>query len=251
MSCRSVDVSLKDTTSKIVMKKDPTKEMTYPSVDKLQKVLAKDVFHYAKDAKKASGRALGTLVEIITFYSLKAWGLERYVAIERPLPEFANPEITHNVEYSLYPSTILKTFEYDRDLPITARKIAKHDVLAGLKLPNEKELKVLSQSYDWLLFLTDEGMAQFVEELLLHPAEELKAVRTAFLTSYTGERGVNQFTKVQIALSADDALQSYFKSRIKMIEDWFNIIAPTGKGLAILKEELDTLKGKNWQEIRA
>ncbi|GEM_PF-5863407 len=44
--------------------------MSYPSVDLLQKVLTQKVFHYAKDSKKAAGRALGTLVEIITFYAL-------------------------------------------------------------------------------------------------------------------------------------------------------------------------------------
>jgi hypothetical protein len=32
--------------------------MAYESVDKLQKTLAENVFHYAKDAKKAAGRAL-------------------------------------------------------------------------------------------------------------------------------------------------------------------------------------------------
>ncbi len=48
--------------------------MPFQSVDSLQKMLTKDVFHYAKDSKKAAGRALGTLVEIITFYLLKAWG---------------------------------------------------------------------------------------------------------------------------------------------------------------------------------
>jgi hypothetical protein len=42
--------------------------MPYESVDALQRALTRDVFHYAKDAKKAAGRALGTLVEIITFY---------------------------------------------------------------------------------------------------------------------------------------------------------------------------------------
>ena len=99
--------------------------MSYPSVDGLQKALTREVFHYAKDAKKAAGRALGTLVEIITFYALKSWGLERYVAIERSLPEFANDDITHNVEYSLHPSTPLAQIEFSRDaLPITARKIA-------------------------------------------------------------------------------------------------------------------------------
>ena len=38
--------------------------MAYESVDKLQKVLADEVFKHTKDPKKASGRALGTLVEI-------------------------------------------------------------------------------------------------------------------------------------------------------------------------------------------
>jgi hypothetical protein len=378
--------------------------MSYPSVDQLQKVLTEKVFHYAKDSKKAAGRALGTLVEIITFYALKSWGLERHVAIERPLPEFANDDITHNVEYSLHPSTPLAQIEFNRDtLPITARKIAKNEALAKLGITmdslkthallsndlvlrnsctvcdhgetfinayldhlgknkgqysvvslrrrpfaifeckrvgveegmrkgpqtiekakqgayvartvsalqkirltdgsmggliqkrdgsfrhgdyyklmaeiiasgdpellsrfiltvgvvsnhgnwftsenHNKELKVLAQSYDWLLFLTDTGIAQFIDELLFHPAKELAAAKQAFLASYTGKKGVNQFTKVQISLAADAALQSYFTSRMKMIEGWFNIIAPAGKRLAVLKDELDTLKAKKWQEI--
>lgn len=37
--------------------------MAYKSVDKLQKALSSNIFHYAKDAKKAAGRALGTMVE--------------------------------------------------------------------------------------------------------------------------------------------------------------------------------------------
>jgi hypothetical protein len=116
---------------------------------------------------------------------------------------------------------------------------------------HNKELKVLAQSYDWLLFLTDAGIAQFIDELLLHPAAELAAARKAFLASYTGKKGGNQFTKVQVALAADAALQSYFKSHVKTIADWFNIIAPAGKNLSVLKGELDTLKVKNWQEIHA
>ena len=378
--------------------------MSYPSVDQLQKVLTEKVFHYAKDSKKAAGRALGTLVEIITFYTLKSWGLERHVAIERPLPEFGNDDITHNVEYSLHPSTPLATSEFSRDaLPITTRKIAKIPKIAELKISDDsmkahallskdlvlrnsctvcdrgetflnayldylgkntgqysvaslrrrpfaifeckrvgveegvrkgpqtiekakqgayvartvsalqkirltdgsmggliqkrdgsfrhgdyyklmaeiiasadpellsrfiltvgvasnhgnwftgenhnKELKVLAQSYDWLLFLTDAGIAQFIDELVFNPARELAAAKQAFLASYTGKKGVNQFTKVQISLAADAALQSYFKSRMKVIEGWFNILAPAGKGLAVLKGELDTLKAKNWQEI--
>ena len=378
--------------------------MSYPSVDQLQKILAENVFHYAKDSKKAAGRALGTLVEIIAFYALKSWGVERNIAIERPLPEFANDGITHNVEYSLHPSIHLFTTEFSRDaLPITARKIAKNYQLDRFKLAintvkshallskdlilrnscticdlseifinayldelgsergrysvvslarrpfaifeckrvgveegmgkgpqtiekakqgayvartvsalqkvrlingsmggliqkrdgsfrhgdyyevmaeiiassdpellshfiltvgivsnhgnwftsenHNKELKVLAQSYDWLLFLTDEGIAQFIDELLFHPTRDFEAARDAFLISYTGEKGVNRFTKVQIALLADAALQSYFKSHRKDVEGWFNIIAPARKQLAILKDELNTLKTKNWQEI--
>jgi hypothetical protein len=41
----------------------------------LQTTLAESVFRYAVDRKKAAGRALGTLVEIVTFYTLRAWNL--------------------------------------------------------------------------------------------------------------------------------------------------------------------------------
>lgn len=382
--------------------------MSYPSVDQLQKILTEKVFHYAKDSKKAAGRALGTLVEIITFYALKSWGLERHVAIERKLPEFANDDITHNVEYSLHPATPLAQIEFNcKLLPLTTTKIAKNEKLAGIGITkatlkkstllnkkyilrnscticdfgdnflnayldalgndsgtysvvslrqrpfaifeckrvgveegmkkgpqtiekakqgayvartvsalqkirltdgsmggliqkrdgsfrhgdyyelmaeviasddpellsqfiltvgvvsnhgnwfdhksqnHNKELKVLAQSYDWLLFLTDAGVAQFIDELLFHPTEGLSAARDAFLASYTGKKGVNQFTKKQLSLAADAALQSYFNSRKKVIAGWFNIIAPAEKGLDVLKEELDTLKNKNWQEIHS
>lgn len=378
--------------------------MSYQSVDQLQKVLTAKVFHYAKDSKKAAGRALGTLVEIITFYALKSWGFERNVAIERPLPEFGNDEITHNVEYSLHPSNLLMKMKFSRDeLPITAKKIANNQKLADLGITAEsmksnallsndlilrnsctvcdcgetfinayldqlrksggqysivslrrrpfaifeckrvgveegmrkgtqtiekakqgayvartvsalqkirltngsmggliqkrdgsfrhgdyynlmaeiiasddsellsrfiltvgvvsnhgnwftsenhnKELKVLAQSYDWLLFLTDTGIAQFIDELLFHPTKELSAAKESFLASYTGKKGVNQFTKVRISLKADAALQSYFTSHMRTIEGWFNIIAPAGKKLTVLKEELETLKSKRWQDI--
>ena len=116
---------------------------------------------------------------------------------------------------------------------------------------HNKELKVLAQSYDWLLFLTDHGIAQFIDELLLHPRKDLQAARDAFLASYTGHKGCNQFTKVQMALAADAALQGYFASQAKVIESWFNIITPAKKPLATLKDELNTLKKKRWQEIHS
>ncbi|MDR3727319.1 MAG: hypothetical protein P4K86_09785 [Terracidiphilus sp.] len=112
-----------------------------------------------------------------------------------------------------------------------------------------KEIKVLAQSYDWLLFLTDAGIAQFVDEILLNPKSEQAAARDAFRASYTGAKNVNQFTKVQIALAADAALQSYFASKKGEIEGWFNVIAPHGKHLSVLKSELTTLSEKKWEEI--
>jgi hypothetical protein len=380
--------------------------VAYPSVDQLQKALRDEVFHYAQDSKKAAGRALGTLVEIITFYALKSWGFEGSLAIERPLPEFANNDITHNVEYSLHPSTELAHLEFEQeDFPLTASKIVKAMKSAGVLLSEgtlrsnallsrelilrnsctvydsgdyflnayldtysehhgcyfvsslhrrsyaifeckrvgveegmrkgpqtiekakqgayvartvsalqkvrrsggtmggfiektdgthrfgdyyklmaeiiassdkellsnfiltvgivsnhgnwftaenqNKEMKVLAQSYDWLLFLTDAGIAQFVDEILLNPKQEQRAAKDAFRISYTGEKGVNQFTKVQIALAADAALQSYFTSKREVIEGWFNVIAPHGKRLAVLRQELVTLSKKNWQEIHS
>jgi hypothetical protein len=46
-----------------------SRQLSYPSVDKLQMMLGNEVFAHCKDVKKASGRALGTLVEIVTFYT--------------------------------------------------------------------------------------------------------------------------------------------------------------------------------------
>src|SRR5579859_2803331 len=97
--------------------------MAYASVDQLQKVLAEKVFHYAKDSKKAAGRALGTLVEIITFYMLKSWGFEHSIAIERPLAEYGNPDITHNVEYSLHPILRQQHLVLSHRLPINTTRI--------------------------------------------------------------------------------------------------------------------------------
>jgi len=378
--------------------------MPYQSVDQLQKVLTQKVFHYAKDAKKAAGRALGTLVEIITFYALKSWGFEHNIAIERSLPEFANDGISHNVEYSLHPSVVSAMLPFRRDqLPLTSRKILRQPSLAPLGIANDavkanslltkglilrncctigeldtsffnaylesfaacggncsvvslrlrpfaifeckrvgveegmkkgpqtiekakqgayvaravsalqklrfmdgkiggfverhngkieiddyyklmariiasddkellsgfiltvgvvsnhgnwftsdnhnKELKVLAQSYDWLLFLTDDGLSQFIDRLLLNPTREHRPAREAFLASYTGQKGVNQFTKVRIALAADGALQSFFRANLPVIEGWFNVIAPAQRPLDELRSELDTLKGKNWGRI--
>ena len=83
--------------------------MAYESVDQLQKLLVEKVFHYAKDSKKAAGRALGVLVEVVAFYLLKSWGFERSVAIEKKIPEFGRPDITHNVEALVTPDSSTTT----------------------------------------------------------------------------------------------------------------------------------------------
>ena len=376
--------------------------MSFESVDALQQALTKNVFHYAKDAKKAAGRALGTLVEIINFYLLKAWGYEKYIAIERHIPEYANNDLTHNVEFTLHPSENIAVLGLtESELPFTVAKIKKKidaiqwqkdrqkntqllsankilrnacalyeaedylvmaylggksgnkwdisierlllhpfamfeckrvgveegvkkgpqtiekakqgayavgkvsalqkirmsdgriygalneknrelrlepyekflktiiksdssSLLKGFILTigvvsnhgnwfsskdHNKELRVLAQSYDWLLFLTDNGLARFVEDLLLNPGGEYREVRQAFTESYTGAKGGNKFTKVQISLAADKAIQKYFSDNIKEIEAWFNVISPLETGLTRLKAELDTLSNKDWQAI--
>ncbi|HRK80829.1 MAG TPA: hypothetical protein PLZ12_05250 [Saprospiraceae bacterium] len=387
--------------------------MAYESVDKLQKVLAEEVFNHTKDPKKASGRALGTLVEIITYYLLKTWGLNNQISIERGLAEYGNPDITHNVEYSLHPivrssfvtvdkseksitsNIILKALSASGfDLTGFERKnnqllsnnilrnactIARSDnsfLLCSIKsdlgeklelhiyeqnkkpyamfeckrvgveegmtkgpqtiekakqgayvartasslqkirsesgemqgiiyksdgsyiikpyihlmeevifssdkellrkfiltigvVSNhgnwikktadgdlsfseenfQKELMVLAQSYDWLLFLTDKGLSDFIDKLLLHPIPEFQFLRDTFLSSYTEGKKKNQFTKVQMNIEADRILLKYFSDNLATVESWFNVISPSQKSLTILKDELDELKNKNWQNI--
>lgn len=378
--------------------------MSYPSVDDLQKTLSESVFHYAKDRKKAAGRALGTLVEVITFYLLKTWQLQPFMAIERRLPEYSAEDITHNVEYSLHPSWPVTDLAFSaKDLPLSVRKLARalsengiligssgektHQLLSSdLVLRNactiadhgkfflvaavtafspqeimvavsrlfyrpfalveckrvgveegtrkgpqtiekakqgacvarsvsslqrirlasgeiggvfvsasgkitcknydhflreiidsadpellgrfiltvgivsnhgnwftsdnhNKELTVLARSYDWLLFLTDEGLAEFINDLILHPSRNYRPVRDAFLASYVGRSGANRFTKVRIALEADQLLQAYFTANLAKVESWFNVIGPRRKGLQLLCDELHRLAEKKWEEI--
>ena len=45
--------------------------MSYESIDTVQNVLANTVFAHTQSQKKAAGRALGTFVEIIAYYTWK------------------------------------------------------------------------------------------------------------------------------------------------------------------------------------
>lgn len=366
-------------------------KLAYQSIDALQNSLASTVFAYSSDRKKAAGRALGTLVELITFYTLRAWGLRDHIVIERQVPEFANDNILHNVEFSLHRATERRSIEGTAmTLPITTAKLKREvqflqqvtlkstqlltsdgvkrnacviqdnqdeiivvnlddyqssrqqfivcvlepnpfaifeckrvgveegmrkgpqtiekakqgayvartvsslqkvrlrngqflgfieqedgtfrsglyaEILSELidspdTRPNgfiltvgvvsnhgnwftsqnsNKELEVLAQSYDWLLFLTDEGLAQFVNRLLLNPDPELTVIRDTFLASYSGKSGANRFTKVRIGLDADVALWNYFTTHSEEIDSWYNVISPGGSNIGDLRENLRKL----------
>ena len=375
-----------------------TIKMSYESIDKLQNFLSNEVFSHANDKKKAAGRALGTILEIITYYLIKAWQLEHFAAIERPLPEFANADITHNVEFTLHGSTWICQEQYDEnDLPISGRALAhklgladsgdelkstmlvdKNRVVrnactltsgatsfvnAYIDTPNNeyavhrlishpfamfeckrvgveegtrkgpqtiekakqgsyvartvsalqrirkddgslagflqqadnryivddyytllskiiastdkallknfiltvgivsnhgnwftsdnpnKELKVLAQSYDWLLFLTDKGISEFITDLLIAPSLECKAVKDAFRKSYAPQKKGNVFTKVKMDYESDLALCRYFAGNLDRIEGWFNVISPKGATLETMKRDLSSLAGKDWESV--
>jgi len=377
--------------------------MAYESVDKLQNALGEKVFHYTKDKKKAAGRALGTMVEIITYYLLKTWDFNNSISIESGLAEYGNEDISHNVEYSLHPiineyqikidndgnsltaTKILKELEKKIDITkfekknnnllgkynilrnaCTIGKSSESDLLTSFKMAGQqehellvfeqmkksyaifeckrvgveegnkkgpqtiekakqgayvaraasslqkirtdsgekygiiyrsnnkpyikpyvdlmdeiiysddsdllkkfiltvgvvsnhgnwftaenhnKELKVLAQSYDWLIFLSDNGLAQFIDDLLLNPQDDYKKVQEAFKKSYTANKKRNVFTKVKMDFEADTILVKYFTDKLTEIENWFNIITPEEKSITDLKNELIELRSKNWSSI--
>lgn len=99
--------------------------MSYQSIDTLQNTLKDTVFSHTKDAKKAAGRALGTMVELVTHYLLREWGLCDYISIERGLPEFGDKEILHNVEFTLHPIQRLVNITDAQEPPFTSAKLIK------------------------------------------------------------------------------------------------------------------------------
>lgn len=115
-----------------------------------------------------------------------------------------------------------------------------------------KEMKVLAQSYDWLLFLTDEGLVEFIVDLIRSPLPRYKAVRDAFIASYPPSGGPkidNSFTKKKMEQEAHFALDAYFAANFDRIEKWFNVISPGGGTLQDLRQILMTLKEKDWEAI--
>lgn len=100
--------------------------MAYQSVDSLQKALAESIFSNRQDVKKAAGRALGTIVELITFYVFREWGFLGNMSIERGLAEFANDAVTHNVEFGIHPIISTTSFGMELALPLSSSKIRKY-----------------------------------------------------------------------------------------------------------------------------
>jgi len=143
-----------------------------------------------------------------------------------------------SLRYELYEHFLQSVIASDdasllRDFTLTVGVVSNHGNWFTSDNHN-KELRVLAQSYDWLLFLTDSGLSAFVESLLVKPARKYKPIGDAFVNSYTGKKGGNIFTKVKIALVADLALQKYFSANLSKIETWFNVISPAGRSLAQL-----------------
>lgn len=114
-------------------------------VDSVQQNLAESVFYYSKDRKKAAGRAMGTLVELITYYTLWSWNLASHVLIERRVPEFGNSDIQHNVEFTLHPVLKRHYIEFPTEsLPVTGLKIQRQ---LGLLVDQKfKSTQVLSKN---------------------------------------------------------------------------------------------------------
>lgn len=377
--------------------------MSYESIDALQRALATTVFTHSKDAKKAAGRALGTIVETITFFVLRSWGLLPSTAIEQKLSEYGNSEITHNVEFSLHPvlaekelaftplsalksltvssmtktvpeikhffsglefraETLLDAAKIQRNCAVICRnadsglgtaqldladnqrvlrlqrlwsspyamveckrvgveegqkkgpttiekakqgayvaarvsalqKIVDHhgnllgirfrpdgtmdvgpyqvaldsvvkdgslDDLAGLVLTVgvvsnhgnwftnsslNKELKVLRQSYDWLVFLKDQALAEFISDTILAQNGPYLPIREAFMSAYSADRtGRNAFTKVTMSEDAFSAMIQYFDSKGSQIEDdWFEMLSEGRGSLSELREELQVLDAR-------
>ncbi len=112
-----------------------------------------------------------------------------------------------------------------------------------------KETKVLAHAYDWLLFLTDAGLADFINDLIIHPAPKYQPVRAAFEATYDGSGNGTRFTKTMMDFKADHCLHDYFAENQDKIAKWFNVLTPVDRSLNQLKDELYRLRDKDWGAI--
>lgn len=121
--------------------------MTYPSIDKLQKALSSDVFGDRADTKKAAGRALGTILELISYYLVEAWEIGDAASIELRVPEYGNPEITHNVEFAMHPIVDQESIDASKvETPLTSAKIFKLSKFESYPKDYKKNTSLLSSN---------------------------------------------------------------------------------------------------------
>jgi len=111
--------------------------------------------------------------------------------------------------------------------------------------PN-KELRVLQQSYDWLLFLTDRGLTCFVEEAIM--SGQYPATQSAFYSSHTKESGQNPFTKSNMDYDAHTELVCYFTQNMLRAEGWLDVMSLHKRPLGDLKRQVWELRGKAWAQ---
>ncbi len=88
--------------------------MSYSSIDKIQKVLAQSVFQHTLDKKKAAGRALGTIVEIITYYLIRQWNL--------------SSDVTEKLRYKASPFMEKREKKFILVNPILSQKIRRGNI---------------------------------------------------------------------------------------------------------------------------
>jgi len=74
------------------------------TVDDLQQQLMNEFFDRKRSPKKAAGRALGVIQEVITYYTLRSMGVYKSVFLEGRLPEYnpTKPALTHNAEFTIH-----------------------------------------------------------------------------------------------------------------------------------------------------
>ena len=365
--------------------------MTPKRVEDVQALLAGEAFAHTQSPRKAAGRALGALVEIITYYLLESWNLRESISMEVPLGKYGNREITHNVECGLYraekrchanaqgrprpkpitahamqnmmlrphgldigkvrsvallsvgvvrnscllnkytstrwvanygrggdatvslqssrpymifeckrvgldahrrkgPQAIEKakqgsyvartasclqrirdshgnvmgiiydgenytvgpyselfddTIHSGRPIPqgfvVTVGVVSNHGNWFTADSQN-KEMMVLAQSYDWLLFLTDRGLAEFANDVVLSGRHA--GAKKAFQDRCAEEKKSNRFTKVRMSLEAHRELAACFKANMRSVEDWFNAITPAESRLGDLRSQTRSLHSK-------
>jgi len=78
-------------------------DRSFGAIDEAQMALANEIFDSRESPKKAAGRAIGTLQEILAYSVLHHYELDSRTYLEYPLPEQGLEEVTHEVEFSIHP----------------------------------------------------------------------------------------------------------------------------------------------------